>query len=224
MKICFIILSLLVITSINYQNETESETNERSEIKLDFKNKVAQTTISIKKNITYYAYLKGADGGQNVEFQLTMDNTIESPFTKFIVLENIQGIDIYRVDSYDIDLSQKQKANKLVLIGNYQAHSLICVSNSFEFVSSCDIPNLQIKITITGKSNGEKFEEALLMIILIPIIIAFIIIFGIVMCCLFACGICSCAVCSKQNQQINPPFAPIQPSNQIPQQYYPPPQ
>ena len=58
MKICFIILSLLLITSINYRNETENETNERSEIKLDFKNKVAQTTISIKKNITYYGYFR----------------------------------------------------------------------------------------------------------------------------------------------------------------------
>ena len=214
MKICFIILSLLVITSINYQNETESETNERSEIKLNFINRVAQTTISIEKNITYYAYLEGADGGQNVEFQLTMDNTITSPFTKFIVLEDIQGIDIYRIDRYDIDLSQNHKANKLVLIGNYQAHSLICVSNSFEFVSSCDISNLQIKITITGKSNGEKFAEGLAMIILIPIIIVFIIVFGLVIICLVACGICSCTLCSKQ--QINPGFAPIQPPDQMP--------
>ena len=86
MKICFIILSLLLITSINYKNDSESGTNERSEIKLDFKNMVAQTTISIKKNITYYARLVDADDGKRVEFQLTMDNNITSPFTKFIVV------------------------------------------------------------------------------------------------------------------------------------------
>lgn len=218
MKICAIILPLLLIVSINSKNETESEA---IEIKLNYINRIAQTTISIKKNITYYAGLEGANSGQDVEFELTIDNTATSPFTKFIVKEYIQGIDMSGVYSYDIDLSQNQKSNKLVLIGKYQAHSLVCVSNRIEFVSSCDIPNLQIKITVTGKSNGEKFAEGLSMLILIPIIIALIIIVGLVLCCFIACGVCSCMVTSKKNQQIQPLYAPIQPPpSQVPQQLY----
>ena len=219
MKICAIILSLLLIVSINGKNETESES---IEIKLNFVNGIAQTTTSIKKNITYYVKLEGANGGQDVEFELTMDNTATSSLTKFIVKERIEGIDTSRVDSYDIDLSKNQKANKLVLIGKYQAHSLFCVSNNIEFVSSCDIPNLQIKITVTGKSNGEKIAEGLSLLILIPIIVAVIIVLALVTCCLIACGVCTCMATSKQNQQIQPLYAPIQPPpSQMPQQLYP---
>ena len=221
MKICFIILFLLLITSINYRNETENETNERSEIKLDFKNKVAQTTISIKKNITYYGYLEGATGGQNVEFQITMDNTITSPFTKFIVVEDITTIDNYNLDSYDIDLSQNQKANKLVLIGNYKKHNLMVKSNKFEFVSSCDIPNLQIKITITGKSTGEEIQDGITKIIIIFIVVV-VILSLIVIIFLVSSGLCYYPICPKK--QVNPTYAPIQPPDQGFQQYNPPPQ
>ena len=50
MKICFIILSLLFIYSIICKNDNSID------IDLDFGGDVAQTIISIEKNITYYAY------------------------------------------------------------------------------------------------------------------------------------------------------------------------
>ena len=206
MKSCFIILSLLLIFSINCKNEED----EKIKIDLLFTNGVAETTISIKKNITYYIYLdKESCDAQNVEFELTMENISTSPLTKFRALEHVMGIDIDRRDKYDIDLSEKQKANDLVLIGNYKSHSFWCSSNNIEFVSSCDIPNLKIKITvIVGKSAGEKVKEGISSFILTILIVFGVVVIGLVILCLVACGIC-CT--SKRNQQIQPVYAPIQP-------------
>ena len=80
MKICFIILSLLLISSIICKSENDSSID----INLDFENDVAQTIISVTKNITYYAEIIGVEDGKYVKFELTMDYTVNSPFTKFV--------------------------------------------------------------------------------------------------------------------------------------------
>ena len=59
MKSCFIFLTLLLIFSINKASKEEYS------IKLLFKNGVAETTISIKKNTTYYGYFVGVTNGKN---------------------------------------------------------------------------------------------------------------------------------------------------------------
>ena len=115
-------------------------------------------------------------------------------------------------------MSQNQKANKLILIGNYHAHNLLCQSNKLEFVSSCDIPNLQIKITIGGKTHGEEIRDSISKIVIIIIIIVVIIAFLIII--FVFSDVCYYSICPKK--QINPTYAPIQPPDQGVQQYNPP--
>ena len=64
--------------------------------------------------------------------------------------------------------------------------------NGIEFVSSCDIPNLQLKIEITTK---DPFITLKIIFIIIIVLIIGIAIF--------------CAVCKKRNPQNNPGYALI---------------
>ena len=195
MKSCFIFLTLLLIFSINKASEEEYSIN------LPFKNGVAETTISIKKNTTYCGRLEGVTDEKKVEFELMVENASTSPLTKFQVAEYVQGIDLERTYRYDIDLSEKQKSNNLVLSGNYKKHSFWCRRHYIEFKSSCDIPNFQIKITVSEKSTDKSTESFILTIVICIVIIIVI-------------GICICIVSifvSKRNQKIQPTYAPIQP-------------
>ena len=194
---------LLLIFSINKTNEEENWFN------LPFKNGVAETTISIKKNTTYHAHLTGANDGQNIEFELVVENASTSPLNYFNVVKVIESLDVSKFTSH-IDLSEKQKSNNLVLSGNYTTSSFFTPHYYIGFSSSCDIPNLQIKITISANAKStEKSTESTESTgkTFILTVVLFIVIVSII-------GICICIVSifiSKRNQKIQPTYAPIQP-------------
>jgi hypothetical protein len=198
MKSCIIFLTLLLIFSINKASKEEYS------IKLLFKNGVAETTISIKKNTTYYGYFEGVTNGKNYEFELMVENASTSPLIYFELVEVIESLDVSRF-THKIDLSEKQESNNLVLSGNYEIHSFFSHHDYIAFRSSCDIPNFQIKITVSEKStekSTDKSTESFILTIVICIVIIIVI------------GICICIVSifvSKRNQKIQPTYAPIQP-------------
>ena len=204
MKICFIILSLLFIYSIICKNDNSIH------IDLDFGGDVAQTIISIEKNITYYAKIKGVDDNKYVEIELTMDYTKNSPFTKFIFHQYNEFIDGDIHSSYNISLSENKKENKLVLNGEHKITSVFGNHyNLIEFVSSCDIPNLQIKVEITTRKESKESPLTIFIIIIIIIIIILFVV-GVAICTAIFFGFCHCLGCFKSNQQNNPVYAPIQ--------------
>ena len=199
MKICFIILSLLLISSIICKNENDS----RIDFNLDFENDVAQTTISVTKNIIYYARIIKVEDGKYVNFELTMDYTVNSPFTKFVFHQYNIFIDGDFHSTYDISLSKNKKGNKLVLNGDHKvSNTLENRYNGIEFVSSCDIPNLQLKIEITTKDPDKTLNIINIIIIVLVVGIA-------IFCAVAFFCVCVCLRCLKRNPQNNSGYAPI---------------
>lgn len=218
MKSLFIILSLLLFILVISKNEALNEESEK--IHLDFGSFSGFTNISIQKNVTYYSEIDNLTIGNDLEFELTIDDIKVSPFTKFGVRDCWNFVDTVVWSFHNIEFSQKQKGNELVLIGRFEnKNSCSYKTKTIEFVSSCDIPNLLIKATIVSSIPPKKNEDSknTFTIVIIIILIVVFCISG----CIVAIIIKCCKLCQKQNSDIKPEYAPIQPLNQVPQQNYP---
>ena len=181
MKIIYFIFSLSFIIEIFCYDD--------GRIEYTFKSGVTQT-LSIKKNITYYAYIE-ADNGKDVKIEIAMDYSSHktSPFTTLQILKG-GGIDS-PPRYYDAEFSEKKKDKKLIITINGKIGSIfVGAYTSLLFVSSCDISNLQIKFTISGLSSKDSISLFFYLLIFGPIIAA-VIIFIIILSC---CGVC-CMFC-----------------------------
>ena len=200
MKIIYFIFSLSFIIEIFCYDD--------GSIEYTFENGVTQT-LSIKKNTTYIASI-AADSGRDVKIEIAMDYSSHktSPFT---ILQIGDRIDIDSSYQYlDVEFSEEKKNNQLIITINKHV-GILTGSTSLLFVSSCDISNLKIKMTISGLSIEESISMFFLVLILIPLIC-------IIICLLVCCISCSkfCKAALKPNYELS---APIQPPNETNERY-----
>lgn len=193
---------------------------------LDLENGVSQST-SVKAGTIYYAYI-GANHGEDVNIELAMDYSTHktSPFTTLHVYEYQSK---YRTDDYEslfhseLNAKENVKNNKLILTGGYELEDLLVKKIGLKFVSSSDISNLSIKITISGSSTGKKAATVIITIIIIIIVLC-------VICCIgIACAVKHCDQTPPTPKPVVQPaaYTPLQPQGQAQplypnQQYYPP--
>lgn len=211
MKIFFIIFTLTLIFSfINSENSIE----------YDLTSGIVKT-ISIKKNITYNAFIE-ASHGQKINFELSLDYASfqKSPFKWLYINEymfrNESG------ESYDdaTPFSENIKNNKLILSGEYIIKNIFASYISLEFISFYDISNLEIKISVGGLSTGKQISLILILVIIIPILVCCAVCIGILAFCL---GCCDPHKPRPQYTVQTPVYTPLQPQPQPQQQpQYPP--
>ena len=198
MKIIYFIFSLSFIIDIfcDYDDAIE----------YSFESGVTQT-FSIKKNTTYYAHIESVQGN-NIKIEVAMDYSSHkaSPFTTLEIKE-VYGFG-YNYRFQDAKFSEKKKNNQLIITIKCQMTALFGRYIGLIFVSSCDISNLQIKIT---KSGFSTFGSPLILahiIIFSPIIIIVICLISIVVCCPEECKV------RPKPKPLSELSAPIQPPNE----------
>ena len=208
MKIIYFIFSLSFIIEIFCYNDNR--------IEYTFESGVTQT-LSIKKNITYYAYIE-ADSGKDVKIEIAMDYSSHqtSPFT-ILQIEDRTDIDSpYKY--YDAKFSEDKKNNQLIITINHHMGILSGIYTSLLFVSSCDISKLQIKMTISGFSTKESISELskiFFIFIYGPIIAAAIGLIIIIVYCI-VCGMCCSAPPKpKPNYELSAQIQPPNETNEI---------
>ena len=199
MKIIYFIFSLSFIIEIFCYNDDSKE--------YTFESGVTQT-LSIKKNITYYAYIK-VDSGKDVKIEIALDYSIykTSPFTALQIEDRTDIDSSYKY--YDAKFSEEKKKNQLIITINKHIGFLSGSYFSLLFESSCDISNLKIKMTVSGLSTGQSISMYLFILIFAPLI-------GLLICLLICCISCSKTYTAppkpKPNYELS---APIQPPNEM---------
>ena len=193
---------------------------------MDLESGVAQS-ISVTAGTIYHAYID-AIHGEDVNIELTMASSTHktSPFTTLHVYEYEFKYDTDDSDCfYHSELNPKEnvKNNQLILTGGYELKNILVKRIGLKFVSSSDISNLSIKITISGSSTGEKAATAILLIIII------IIVFYCICCIGIICVVKHCDQTPPTPKPVVQPavYTPLQPQGQAQplypnQQYYPP--
>jgi hypothetical protein len=193
---------------------------------LDLESGVAQS-ISVTAGTIYHAYIEAIHGKDvNIELSMASSTHKTSPFTTLHVYEYQSK---YLTDDSDCffhsELYAKEsvKNNQLILTGGYELEDILVKKIGLKFVSSSDISNLSIKITISGSSTGEKAATAVIVIIIIIIVLC-------VICCIgIACVVKHCDQTPPTPKPVVQPavYTPLQPQGQAQpiyqnQQYYPP--
>ena len=118
----------------------------------DLVNDVAKS-IKVTSGQTYKAYI-AAKEGQDVQIELSMDYSShkKSPFTKLHIYEyeTKEGFAIHEKELSLSSLDQKVEGQKLVLAKKYNIWNFSCKIICLEFISSSDISDLQLKISVSG--------------------------------------------------------------------------
>lgn len=221
MKIIIIIFAFSLIFSEIYSYGNE----------YDLKSGVAQS-ISVTAGEIYYAYIE-VTHGQDVNIELSMEYFYhkDSPFTTLHVYEYASRSEKRDSSAFyhnEISLQKNIKNYKLILSGNYNLENVLVEYMGLKFISSEDISDLSITITVSGKTTGEKVIPYFVIVVMVIILIYIVCIIGIT--CFFKH--CCDQSPPRPKPVVPPTYTPLQPQPQTlygyppntpqNQQYYPP--